>query len=532
MLKSIIGALVILLAFSSLAQRMNENVNISFGDLKMESGGDVFIVSTFKVDDGYIVLKKQPIRGPGGFNYYLEKFNEDLESQNLHDISSQFELDDFVINGIIKVKDSYILFSTKDFPDVRKEELYGQTFNWDNGKMSSPQMIFSQKYERRRGGINYEMKTSSDDNLLLLTIHPPYVRGQQESVTFEVYDDQLERLYSEENITFEEEDKNYDIKETLLGADGKIYLLGSKFTPKDKKLGRETGPTEYEVITINDGIQDKTMLDFGDKFVDDISLVFSEDGTLYCGGYYRKTDGIGIDGLFLFTINNETGEVENETWDEFTKEFITEGWSDRAVAKAKRKEDRKGTDLGLSNLEFRSVIKHDDGSISMVGEIFWITTTTRTNSNGTTTTTTTYHYGNLVVSRINKDGEFSNHTRLRKHHTYYGGYEYFNLKNEVAVLLMRRRDVLYDFDKETLTKTQKKEMAGVALVLATIKENGEVLEEGIMDFRNPDYAGFRKYNKIRNEAFVLDTEKGVEVLITTYFGKKKFGICRLDFTTK
>lgn len=530
MLKSIITLFAILFSITSIAQRMNENVSVSFGDLKMESGGDVIIVSTFKVDDGYIVLKKQPIRGPGGFNYYLEKFNEDLESEKINDITAQFEDDKFVINGIIKVKEAYILFSTKDYPEVREETLYGQTFNWDSGEISKPNKIFTQEYEKRRGGINYEMKTSSDDNLLLLTINPPYKKDQKESVTFEVYDDELERLYSEENITFEEKDKDYSIKETLLGQDGKIYLLGVKYIPRDRKLGREQGPTEYEIITINDGIQDKSSLDFGDKIVDDISLAFSEDGTLYCGGYYRKEDGIGIDGVFLFDINKETGEVENEIWDEFTKEFITEGWSDRAVAKAKKKEDRKGTDLGLTNLEFRSVIKHDDGSISMVGEIFWITTSTRTNSNGTTTTTTTYHYGNLVVSRINKDGEFSNHSRFEKHHTYYGAYEYFNLENEVAILLMRRRDSLYDYDKETVTKTQKKEMAGVALVIATIKEDGTVLEEGVMDFRNPDYVGYRKYNRIRNEAFVLDTDNGVEVLITTYFGKKKFGICKLDFT--
>ncbi|MGB0915539.1 MAG: hypothetical protein ACPGVI_05670 [Crocinitomicaceae bacterium] len=532
MIKFILGLFITLLSFASLSQRMNKEVEITFGNLELLKSSKVYIVSAFKVADGYIVLKKEPIRGPGGFHYFLEKFNEDLVSQNTHDISEQFEEDDYVINGIIKVANSYILISTKDFVDVRKEVLYGQTFDWDSGKLSKPQEIFTQKYEKKRGGINYELKTSSDDQLLLLTIHPPTKRGEKEAVTFEVYDSELERLYSEEEVVFEEEDKNYSINETLLGDNGNIYLLGTKYTPRNRKLGIEAGPVEYEIITISDGNQENTAIKFDDKIADDISMTISEDGVLYVGGYYRVEDGIGIDGSFLFEINKESGEVENEIWDEFTKEFITEGWSDRQVAKAKKKEKKKGTDLGLSNLEFRSVVKHDDGSISMVGEVFWITYHTSTDANGNTTTRTVYHYGDLVVSKISDQGEFVSHGRLKKHHTYSGAYEYFNLNNEVAVILMRKRTALYDYDKETVTKAQKKEMAGLALVLAQIKEDGTVLETGIIDYRDEEYERYRKYKLVRREGHLLDNDDSVEFLLLTYFGKKKWGICKLDFTPK
>lgn len=532
MFRIIICTLFLLISYSISAQRMHEDVKISFADLELEKSSKVIIVSAFKVDNGYIVLKKEPIRGPGGFHYYIEKFDKDLVSQNIQDISKQFEKDDFVINRIIKMSDSYILISTKNFTEFREEVLYGQTLDWESGKLSKPLEIFTQQYEKKRGGIRYDIKTSNDEELLFLTIHPPTKRDEQELVTFEVYNSRLKKQYSEKDITIKQKDRNYRINETLLGDNGHIYLLGTKLNPKDRKMGIEGGPPEHEIITFANGRQKNTKIKFDEKFADHLAMTFSEDGTLYVGGYYRVKDGIGIDGSFLCEIDKETGQIKNEIWDEFSKEFITEGWSERKVEKANKKEKRKGKDLGLSNLKFRSVIKHDDGSISMVGEIYWVTTHTNYNPNGANTTTTTYHYGDLVVSKISKEGKFQSHGRVKKHHTYIGAYKYFNLNNEVAVLFTRRRMNLFDYDIEKVKRSELKAMDGSALVLAQVKENGEVIEKGIIDYKDPDFEGYRKYSSIGRNGFLVNKEGNVEFLILTYFGRKKWGLCKLDFPQK
>jgi hypothetical protein len=121
LIKAIKFSLCTLLVSSNLyGQKMNKDVEVSFGDLKLESGGDPILVSSFKVDDGYLVLKKQVIRGPGGFNYYLEKFDKNLKSIQTHDISQQFEDDKFVLSRILKVGESYVLFTIKDFTEKKK----------------------------------------------------------------------------------------------------------------------------------------------------------------------------------------------------------------------------------------------------------------------------------------------------------------------------------------------------------------------------------------------------------------------------
>lgn len=518
----------LLITTSVFSQKMNQEVEITFGDLKLESGGDVILVGSFKLDDGYIVLKKQAIRGPGGFNYYLEKFDENLKSIKTHDITQQFEAEKYIIDRIFKVGKSYVLFTTKDFTEQKKEVLFSQTFDWETGKMSKPNEVYSQNYESRRGNINYNINTSHDKKRVLLTIHPPIKRDEAEVVSFYVYNEQIEEIWSEENITFEEKEKNYTIIDTELGNDGQIFLLGSKANPGDRKAGIERSPNEYQIVTIKDEQTEINAIDLDGKIIDEMSMVMSEDGSLQIAGYYRKKAGVGIDGVFLFSVNSKTGEIENQAWDEFSQEFITAKWSERQIAKAEKKEE-KGTDLGLANLEFRSIVKHDDGSLSIVGEIFWITTTTVTSANGSTSTRTTYHYGDLIISRMSGAGEFSNHARFNKHHTYQGAYTYFNLNNQVAVLMADARTTLYDFNKETVTKAEKKEMAGNALVLAEVSAEGDLTVSGILDYMDPKYTGYRQHKLIRNESVVMPNDNNTEIFVLTYYGKKQFGICRLAF---
>jgi hypothetical protein len=529
LIKAIKFSLCTLLVSSNLyGQKMNKDVEVSFGDLKLESGGDPILVSSFKVDDGYLVLKKQVIRGPGGFNYYLEKFDKNLKSIQTHDISQQFEDDKFVLSRILKVGESYVLFTIKDFTEQKKESLFSQTFDWHTGKMSKPKEVYSQTYESRRGNINFNLNTSHDKKRILLTIHPLVKKDEPEEVSFYVYDDQIEEIWADKNITFKESEKYYTIIDTELGNDGQIFLLGSKTIPTERKPGAIRHPNEYEIVTIKDGEKTINKIDVGDKIISEITLSMSEEGSLYLPGYYRKKEGVGIDGVFLFTVNQKSGEIEDQAWDEFSQEFITADWSERQIAKAEKKEE-KGTDLGLSNLEFRSIVKHEDGSLSVVGEIFWITYVTTTTASGGTTTRTVYHYGDLIVSRVSKDGDFSSHARFDKHHTYAGAYAYFNLNNQVSILMKDARSTLYEFDKETVTRDQKKEMDGNALVLAEVSQQGDVNITGVMDYTDLKYKGYREHKLVGNESVILRNDNNTEIFVLTYYGKKQFGIARLAF---
>ncbi|MBL4652195.1 MAG: hypothetical protein JKY53_04915 [Flavobacteriales bacterium] len=254
-----------------------------------------------------------------------------------------------------------------------------------------------------------------------------------------------------------------------------------------------------------------------------MSLTISETGKLYLSGYYWKERGTGTDGIFLFTLD-KSGVVKDEIWDDFSKEFITENWSERSKNKAERKEER-GKDLGLTLLDFRRIVTHEDGSLSIVGERYWETTHTTTDSKGNTRTYTVYHYGDLIISRISNQGEVVGHYRYEKHHTYYGAYNYFDLNNDLAIITYKRKLDVMGLDSDEMKKKEIKALSTSVLSLIQISPEGEETLSGLMDYSDPKYESYRKY-KLRQDVFLMEEN---EVLLLTYYGKKKFGIGRIRF---
>ncbi len=517
------------IAFGQSEDVLDKTSKIEFTDLPLEKSSDVVIISAFKTDDGYVILKKEPIRGPGGWNYFLQRFDNNMKPVNLMDISDQFENDDYIIGGIIRVKKSYILISTKVMTDEHVVNLYAQRLEWENNKLEKPIEIYSEPYERKPNQIQYTLSASKGNEYMLIVVNPPYKKDEKEKFFFKVYDEKLNEVLSKEKVEFEETDYAYSLKQFVLGAKGELYILGSKFTPADRKLGIKTGPTKYEITTLTNDERDVIPIDLGDKIVADIALYINDKNELYVSGYYRKEEGIGIDGVFLFTVNPKTGDISNSISDEFSQEFITEGWSDRQVKKAEKQED-KGRDLGLSNLEFRDIIRHNDGSMSIVGEVFYVTYVTTTNSNGTTSTRTVYHYADLVVTRVSVDGEILNHTRYDKHHTYSGGYIYFNQGNDLVI--MRNGSRLSTFDpaeREEMSKIDEKKLGGEALLISRITPDGKMTTKCVIDYKNSDYYRAKRYKIIRNDATIIRYNKQTEVLLLTYLGRSKFAIGRVTF---
>lgn len=513
--------LITLFCFSvSYAQKMYEGVKMDQGDLKLEVGRDVDVSALFKVPDGYVVYKKEPIKGPGGWHYFLEKYDNNLVSQSRQDISAQFEQDDYVVQDFVKLGDNYVLFTTKDFPAESTEKLFFQKIDWNTGKLGSPVLIYAEPYQGRKKNIVFSVASSSDKSMILLTTNPPFLKGDPEMFNFYVFDDQMEMLWERERFKMKELDVNYTYYAPLLGDNGSVYFLGRK---KVEIPNSRDYNYEFEVVMVSDDETEIQPIKTKEFFFDGISLVQGEDGTIYTVGYYRKERGTGVDGVSLFVLDPESLEIVDERWNEFSKEFITAGWSDKAIEKADKREGN-GKDLGISSLEFRDVIEHEDGTLTVVGEIFYITTSYNAQ---TGRTSTTYHYADLITSRLS-EGEMIN-ARFRKHHTYFGAYIFFNLNNELVVLVNDARSKAADVDMSSLTKAERKAFSGNGLLISQIAEDGKIKTSMLIDFTDPKYAGYRQFKRIRADAFLIREDDKVELMLETYLGSKKFAITRLTF---
>ncbi len=276
-----------LLVLTSLGfgQKMHESVKIDEGALKLERSKDVRVVDIVKTPSGYVVFKKEVIKGPGGWNYYIESYDNDMNSVSTKDVTAQFEKDDYIIQGFIKLGESYVLITTKNFSSEKKENLYYQWLDWEDGSIGKPQLLYSQNYQKKRGAIDFEIIASPDQTSMLLTIHPPFKRGELELVNLYVFDDEVEMIWEYENFRMGKLDEDYIIKDVLLGNNGQVYFLGSK---KVEVPNSRDYDWVYEVTTLTDDIEEVQKIDPKDFYFDGLSLVLADDGTLYAAVYYRK----------------------------------------------------------------------------------------------------------------------------------------------------------------------------------------------------------------------------------------------------
>lgn len=515
------------LSISSFGQ-MNlncEGARFESGPLNSETGRDPNIIRTVKSKSGdYLVFKKEVIRGPGGWNYYLESFNEGLETKKVINVTEQFEDENFRVVEILEFGNSFWLFSEKREREIKTETLYVQELDVDGGQLGELKEIFQGQYEGKRNGYSFSIQESVGGSKLLVRIDPPYVA--KESLNFVILSESCEIENEIKDFKIEKQDKNYVISDVLLTDKGKILILGNSFENVKRGLFSVKGNLEHELILCDgNSIESTTQIELENNLIiDDISLSNTKNGQIYLGGYYTKEKGIGIDGMFLYPVNVESGSLEEGLYSEFPKEFITEGWSERQKTKAKKKED-KGKDLGLTNLQFRDVMNHSDGSMTIIGEVFWITVHTSTDANGNISTTTVTHYGDLVVTKVDSEGEVVYTSRINKHFTYFGAYTYFDLNNNLAIVLKGKRAPLANANWQDLPKKELKKIKGEVIKLGNFDNEGNLTECALLDYRNDEYKRYRRYKDIWSSS-LIETEESIEIILSTYFGSKKFGISR------
>lgn len=352
-----------------------------------------------------------------------------------------------------------------------------------------------------------------------------------------MFDENLEKEWEKPNLSIEVKDKKYSILEVLVNDSGDVYLLGKNFKDAkflglygNSKIYRTVDNTvPFEILYFKDGELTSNVIKLSEIGLIDIALQFGKDNVLHGAGYYSNfASGTKIDGALAITIDPKSGELSSIKREEFSKEFLSEGLSERAQASIDKR-DKKGKDIGYTtNFKIKDVIQHEDGTVSLVGEVYYVIIYTTTNANGGTTTHREYHYDDLVVTRISSTGEILSNAKIKKQVTYrssIGHSVVFDLNNKLAAIFIDNRENLIEINAKSGYKNSNVHAKDKAMTLATVDESANVTREGIVDyFDNKEHEKDATY-KMDYDAFVLEDN---EVLIFTYFGKKQFGFLRVS----
>jgi hypothetical protein len=533
------STLIILSSLSSgFAQKMSDDVDISWSNIGGKHKATVTVFGAFKSKDGYIILEKEVIHGPGGYKYFIEVFDKDMSSQKLTDISAEIDERNYKILDVIHFGEKFILVTSRNFAKESREESYIQLLDGTTGNLGERIVIYDQNYEKRYQKIDLNFTTSPNKKQLLVQLIPPHKRNEDQKLGFMLFDENLAKKWEKPNISIEVKDKKYAILDVLVNDLGDVYLLGKNF--KDAKLlgvflggGRVYKTTDntvpFEILYFKDGELTSNAIKLSEIGLIDIALQFGKDNVLHGAGYYSNSVfGTRIDGVLAITVDPNTGELSSVKREEFSKEFLAEGLSYRAQDRIDKKE-KKGKDVGYtSNLKIKDVIQHEDGTVSLVGEVYYVIIYITTTTNGGTTTHYEYHYDDIVVTRISSSGEILSNAKIYKRVVYskpYGHSVVFDLDNKLAAIFTDNRDNLIGTDANVTFKSSNVRVKDKAIALVTVSEDGKVTREGVVDYLdNKEHAKDAAY-KMDSDAFVLEDN---EVLLLTYFGKKQFGFLRIS----
>lgn len=367
-------------------------------------------------EGGIIAIK---VLGRGNTEFRFQKFSGDKLNQQ----STKTEIitvKGFKYEYIAEIKNKlYLFYSVYDKPST-SEQLFVRAINMENGGFEGKDQLLVKTNRKVTGyGSKFNLDVSSNEDAFVIKYrYAPETRDDSKNkdvLGMYVFDNDLELIWKND-FTMPYTESRMDNLDFTIGSDGTGYFLVKKYKEEVSRANRENADNQSFAIlkTTGDGTLNEIEFDLGsNNLIDDVILTENANKDILCSGYYRKPKSYAPDGAFT-TVLSKNGNLGETHLYEFPLELIKKykAISERSEKKMEKKDEEGG--LGMSNLYMRSFKELADGSIVLAGEIFYITTYTDSKGN----THTTYHYNDVIVTKINPDGELGWMEKLPKRSTF------------------------------------------------------------------------------------------------------------------
>lgn len=476
-----------------------------------ESSGNPYILSVFKNSKKeHIILKTESIKGPGGWNYYLEVRDKELNKTHVEDVSEKLDGDNYLIESILKFDDEIVVFGSKLETSSNKEIYYYQTLNVNTYEVSKRTILHEVTYEKKRKRASLAFGQSQNAEYLLVKVIPSFHKNNTEFPKLKMFNKNLELLWEKEYKTDQTDESERRIFGTRFSYEFKNYEPfkvsndGVVFTVTDNKL-----------VKITENNEESEQINLQDFEVYGLKLGIDPSGEPIICGYYSEEKTKGIKGVFYQKFNASTMNVIKEEKTVFSKEMIQLGMSMKSKEKADKKEDRKDFEYGASNLSIDDVVFDENGSMFLVGSIYYVVVTVSYNSNGTTTTRYTYYYRDIFVSKFNELGEHIYDVKIPKYNVYStptDTYTYNVKDGKIAFYFLDNVENLNaKFNLEAVKRVTS--YKGAYLAGVSVSEDGSVSRENFFDYTAKGLKKFRVFTYLNAKETAV---------IFSYTGKKSW----------
>ena len=443
----------------------------------------------------------------------------------------------YVMENLRKVGENYYLFYSLWDRANETEQLYYREIDFSAGSFNGPAKRLLKIKGRLAGfftgggwsmGVTdkFSFNVSFDETKLLIQYRrKPLIRDDSKNydvIGFNVFDPELEEVWSEE-VRMPYTEAQMSNLDYSVDADGNAYILASVFNG----TSRTTSHIELLRIENETGEIDITEIKVGTMFIKNIWLYEGPNDYMVCAGFYSKLKSSNnADGIFLAKAGKD-GEVYDVAKYEIPLSVLNQYTSARTQKKTSKREKKNKAEF--DELELRNLIIGDDGSIVMIGEQYYVLVHTSYSSDGKSRTYYTYHYNDMLITKIDPDGELAWMKKLPKRQTGRKGrggmgYKYvYDEKSDEHFLLFLDNFKNMELSLDQVPANHSDGAGGFLTAYKIDGEDGAVTKASIFNVKDVNGTAVYQFQTGR----IFSTKPG-EIMVEVYKKKKEDVMIRID----
>tara|TARA_B100000795_G_scaffold268927_1_gene256918 strand:+ start:6090 stop:7598 length:1509 start_codon:yes stop_codon:yes gene_type:complete len=311
---------------------------------------------------------------------------------------------------------------------------------------------------------------SISPNKKYIAIATDNIKKNSNSYDIHVYDAEKLTLIYTKNY-FNNLDKYYISSDMLVSNNAIIYSIGKEY--KNGKRERKKSKPNYSYVLnkiSKDDIKTSIIKLNEDEYIKSLTMSFYND-QIRLIGYYSRDKVFGIKGVSIFNFDKKNLSVTSKKKQKLPVKVFEDLYGYR---NAKNKKDSELTSFYLDH-----TLEDKDGNVYLIAEEFYTTQTyVSYGVNGGGGFVTTYHYDDLLITKLNKNGNLVWGRSIYKRSNE-ASYNVFLHNDQLHVLLNSGKNLLKKNDGRL--KVSKGWFESSSLYLFLYDNDGNVTHQKIQD---------------------------------------------------
>ncbi len=336
-----------------------------------------------------------------------------------------------IINGKIGTYVDCINLEGKFYMFIKRTErkvvsLYIQEYGTDIQAIGPATVVGTYTKPAKKSFSSFFITTSDDDQYFSVYWEVIERKSLKTFMGYNIFTAKKEQITSGETfLPFE--DGLAEVTHLTLSNTGDFFLILKEYEWLYRKRNKRNGrnPKNYHVFHAVGNELKEYILSLSDKIPRNASITTDNRENLSITGLYSRPNEKGVIGIFSLRINFKQDKIVSENFEEFSPDFIKEGWSEKDWDQIQKKLD-KGKNVenpNLRNLRFRDTQILADGSVLGTIENYHVDTTYSYDGRRNESLFA-FHYEDIIAFKIDVSGKVEWLKRIPKKQISYNDYGY------------------------------------------------------------------------------------------------------------